>query len=245
MVEPVPRSVPHGPGCAKSLRREGEEAGLPPLQIALNIHRHCGVSLLRAQRLALGLTLERASTALRAMPGAGSRGAPKLDRIQLGHWESGDRTPKATTVGLLCRFYGCSAEDLGFEDMAARLPAAVRAPGLDAVPGEDDDSLFDRQFDHARRTVDRTLAASSVSAGQLDLLDEQVLEARQQYVYTPPAPMLAALLTHLGEVNNLAADRQPAVVQVHLSELTAMLSTLIADGLMKLGRLSQSRYWYR
>ncbi|MFD3970332.1 helix-turn-helix domain-containing protein [Streptomyces cyaneofuscatus] len=245
MVEPVPLSTPHGPGCAKALRRDGEEAGLPPLQIAKNIHRHCGVSLLRAQRLALGLTLEKAATALRALPGAGSRGAPRLDRIQLGHWESGDRTPKAATVGLLCRFYGCSAEDLGFTDTAASLPVAMRAPGLGAAPAEDDDSMFDRQFDQARRAVDRTLAASSVSAGQLDLLDEQVLEARHQYVYTPPAPMLTALLTHLGEVNSLAADRQPAVVQVRLSELTAMLSTLIADGLMKLGRLSQSRYWYR
>ncbi|MEU7327405.1 XRE family transcriptional regulator [Streptomyces parvus] len=243
IVNSVPTSKPHGPACAKALRREGEEAGIPPQQIALNIHRHCGVSLLRAQRVARGLSLEEAAAALRALPGAGSR-APKPTRFQLGNWESGEHTPRPITVGLLCRLYGCSAKGLGFEDTAAHVPAATTAPATGLQLEEDEESTFDRHFDLARRAVDRTLAASTVSTEQLDLLDEQVLEARQQYVYTPPAPMLTILLTHLGEVNNLAADRQPALVQVRLSELTAMLSTLIADGLMKLGKLSQSRYWY-
>ncbi|MEU0992339.1 hypothetical protein ABZ347_37625, partial [Streptomyces sp. NPDC005953] len=42
----------------------------------------------------------------------------------------------------------------------------------------------------------------------------------------------------------LAAERQPATVQMRLSEMTAVLATLIADALMKLGRLRQSRVWY-
>ncbi|MEU2769384.1 MULTISPECIES: XRE family transcriptional regulator [Streptomyces] len=99
-------------------------------------------------------------------------------------------------------------------------------------------------MDAARRSVDRTLAASTVSAAQLDMLDEQVLWAREQYVYTAPTPMLKVLLDHLTEVEDLAGQRQPAAVQVRLSELTAMLATLIADALMKLGHLPRSRSWY-
>nr|WP_228873934.1 XRE family transcriptional regulator [Streptomyces halstedii] len=56
--------------------------------------------------------------------------------------------------------------------------------------------------------------------------------------------MIKLLLNHLAEVEDLAAHRQPAAVQVRLSELTAMLATLVADALMKLGYLPRSRSWY-
>ncbi|MFI5642040.1 XRE family transcriptional regulator [Streptomyces goshikiensis] len=83
-----------------------------------------------------------------------------------------------------------------------------------------------------------------MSTNQLDMLDEQVLWAREQYVYTAPAPMIKVLLGQLTEVEDLAANRQPAAVQVRLSELTAMLATLVADALMKLGHLPRSQSWY-
>jgi tetratricopeptide (TPR) repeat protein len=46
------------------------------------------------------------------------------------------------------------------------------------------------------------------------------------------------------EVQALAAQRQPAVVQSRLSEATALLSLLSADALMKLGEVERARYWY-
>ncbi|GGP78694.1 hypothetical protein GCM10010278_66460 [Streptomyces melanogenes] len=95
-----------------------------------------------------------------------------------------------------------------------------------------------------RRSVDRTLATGSVSTAQLELLEEQVFRARQQYVSTPPRQMITVLLDHLVETEAMAAHRQCAAVQVRLSELTAMLATLVADALMKLGQLSRSQTWY-
>nr|WP_243088222.1 XRE family transcriptional regulator [Streptomyces sp. 891-h] len=103
---------------------------------------------------------------------------------------------------------------------------------------------LEQHVDAVRHEVDRTLASGTVTPTQLDLLDEQVLWAREQYVYTPPAPMLKVLLSQLKEVGYLAAHRQPATVQVRLSELTAMLATLIADALMKLGHLTRAQSWY-
>ncbi|MET9779322.1 XRE family transcriptional regulator [Streptomyces sp. NPDC006367] len=103
---------------------------------------------------------------------------------------------------------------------------------------------LEQRVDVARRSVDRTLAAGTVSSTQLDMLDEQVLWAREQYVYTAPTPMITVLLDLLAEVEELAGQRQPAAVQVRLSELTSMLATLVADALMKLGQLPRSRAWY-
>lgn len=100
------------------------------------------------------------------------------------------------------------------------------------------------RVDGVRRAVDRTLASATVNSSQLDHIDEMVLWASQEYISTPPGLMLSRLLDLLGEVQELAACRQPATVQIRLSELTAMLSTLTADALMKLGDLVRSRSWY-
>ncbi|MEV1011746.1 XRE family transcriptional regulator [Streptomyces sp. NPDC049881] len=83
-----------------------------------------------------------------------------------------------------------------------------------------------------------------MSSSQLDLLEERFNSLRLQYTTTAPALMLSHLLEELQEVEALANDRQPAAVQLRLSEMTAVLSTLVADALMKLGRLRQSRAWY-
>ncbi|MFC6511484.1 helix-turn-helix domain-containing protein [Streptomyces goshikiensis] len=244
--------TPHGPSCAKRLRQEATTHGESCSQIAFTIHAHCSVSLLRAHRLARGLTLKEAAEGLNALT-AGHKGAPRVDADQLGHWET-DRQPRPATLVLLCHYYGgLRPEDLGFESAEAAVPASVpstmvlaeRALPWPAAPrAEIVDESLERQVDAVRRSVDRTLAAGTVNSNQLDLLDEQVMWAREQYVYTPPAPMVKVLLDQLEEVESLAADRQPAAVQVRLSELTAILATLVADALMKLGYLPRSRSWY-
>ncbi|MFB8089409.1 helix-turn-helix domain-containing protein [Streptomyces sp. NPDC055992] len=231
---------PHRPSCARRLRQEALSRGDSVHELARAIRAHCSVSSLRAHRLARGLTLKQAADALNAR--AASRAdAPRVDGDQLGHWETG-RRPRPVTLGLLCEIYDCSPQDLGLAAPATTVIDQVRS----APDVREDDGLgsLELQVDFFRRAVDRTLAAGTVTATQLDHLDEQVLWDRERYVYTPPRPMMGSLLGHLAEVRELAAHRQPAAVQVRLSELTAVLATLIADVLMKLGHLTRSRSWY-
>ncbi|WP_331733416.1 XRE family transcriptional regulator (plasmid) [Embleya sp. NBC_00888] len=198
------------------------------------------------------MTQQAVAEGLRALGADLGADAPRVDAIQLGHWEVGHHHPKPAAIALLSRFYACSVGELGFGDAAAAgampLVGRVIAPAGSSAAAARGRSAgggsLGTRVDAARRSVDRTLSASSVSQAQLDVLDERVLWARQQYVYTPPAAMLEILLAHLAEVEDLAADRQPAVVQVRLSELTAMLATLVADALMKLGDLVRSQGWY-
>ncbi|MFE6977173.1 XRE family transcriptional regulator [Streptomyces sp. NPDC057682] len=174
-----------------------------------------------------------------------------MDGDQLGHWEKG-RQPLAATIELLSEFYACAPGDLGFPSTGSGhpppssdlVPAGRNLPSNSAAPGPFTADPLEQRVDAARRSVDRTLAAGTVSPNQLDMLDEQVLWAREQYVYTAPTPMISVLLDLLTEVEVLASHRQPAAVQVRLSELTSMLATLIADALMKLGHLPRSRSWY-
>ncbi|MEV0259490.1 helix-turn-helix transcriptional regulator [Streptomyces sp. NPDC050732] len=198
--------------------------------------------MLRAQRLARGWTQTEAVDHLRSMAEHLGLTAPRTDADQLRLWELGMHQPRQSPISLLCRLYDCSAHDLGFVVPAASEGAWTPPQPPDRVSAPVD--LLDDRVEAARRSMDRTLALGSVIAAQMDLLDERILDVRRQYVYTPPTKMLTELLDELEEVKNLAVDRQPAAVQVRLSEMTAVLATLIADALMKLGRLSPSRAWY-
>ncbi|GAA3388808.1 hypothetical protein GCM10017752_10730 [Streptomyces roseoviridis] len=245
----------HGPSCAKRLRESGAERGHAADEIARTIQAHCSVSLLRAQRLARGLTLAEAAEQVRELVSDLDR-APRVTVEQLRLWETGRHQPRRSTVLVLAAFYGCAPGDLGLEDTEAVAGVVLRAeswhgPRAEVIPvssiGERVPTAgehFSHRVDAARRAVDRTLASATVNASQLDHIDEMVLWASQEYISTPPALMLTRLLDLLAEVEGLAACRQPAAVQVRLSELTAMLSTLTADALMKLGDLARSRSWY-
>ncbi len=245
----------HGPSCAKRLLDSGAERGHSTDEIARTIRAHCSVSPLRAQRLARDLTLAEAAVQIRELVSDLDR-APRVTVEQLRLWETGGHQPIRSTVLVLAAFYGCSPGDLGLDETEAVAGVVLRSEPrhghrAEAITmpafGERIPTAAEHlshRVDAARRAVDRTLASATVNSSQLDHIDEMVLWASQEYISAPPALMLTRLLDLLAEVEGLAACRQPAAVQVRLSELTAILSTLTADALMKLGDLARSRSWY-
>ncbi len=237
----------HGAGCARSTRERATEQGWTDGEAAEAIRSCCGVSTLRAHRLARGLTLRRAGGELRELALRTSPAGPKADEDQLRLWETGARAPRADAVALLCRYYGTTPRELGLgpvgDAAGERMPfprPAVR-PGHGLALGQEPHF---RDLDDARRSVDRALAAGTVAPGQMDLLEEQLLLARYEYLFTPPARMTPRLLRFLGEVEELLSVRQPASVTVRLTEMSAVVATLIADALMKLGAIDDARLWY-
>lgn len=258
----------HPPSCAKRWRERAEAQRWPMERLVEEIHRCCAVSRLRAHRLALGWTLREATAQFHATRSPQDQGWPNLDEDQLGVWETNARRrPKTTTVDLLCRLYRTDAQGLGLAGdyrggVRAELPAPAEQPAIIPDPGPGNasfsferladqasagsglESYFDRCVESVRQRVDRTLASATVNTSQLDVLDERLHLYRLQYVATPPRPMMELLLADLVEIQALAADRQPAAVQARLSEITALLATLVADAQMKLGSLRQSRAWF-
>jgi len=95
-----------------------------------------------------------------------------------------------------------------------------------------------------RREVEDTLAAGTISPTRLDRLEELVGSHIRVYTTTAPAHALANLLVDIMDVRRLASQRQPAMIQERLSELSALLATLAADSLMKLGQIPDASAWY-
>ncbi|WP_406086367.1 hypothetical protein [Kitasatospora purpeofusca] len=214
----------------------------------------CGVSRLRAHRLGRGWTLRQAVGELIRLCETRGLARPNVDQDQLGAWETG-RTPRAGTIDLLCRLYETDAQGLGLtgdyrstSSPATATSAPTQGPGglvrLRPVTAPAVVDPFDELIDSYRRKVEETLASATTGATQLEILDEQIMDLRQAYVSSPPTEMLAQLVWLIEELRLLAAARQPAVVQSRLSEMIAVLATLVGDTLMKLGRLDQARLWF-
>lgn len=126
------------------------------------IHQHCGVSRLRAYRLALGKTLAVAGQELRALALQQDPGGPRVEGDQLGSWETGGREPRLAVVSVMCAYYGATPSDLGLsgEPPASASPEEAQLP----APVEASSSSLGARADAARRATNATLAAGTVAA---------------------------------------------------------------------------------
>ncbi|RQW95397.1 hypothetical protein [Micromonospora inaquosa] len=96
-----------------------------------------------------------------------------------------------------------------------------------------------------RTGLDEALASSTVAPRQLDLIEEAAGEHMRIYPAAPPGVMLSRLAAECVEVQTLCRRRQPAAVQARLSGTAALLATMCADALMRLGNVGEARLWYR
>jgi tetratricopeptide (TPR) repeat protein len=96
-----------------------------------------------------------------------------------------------------------------------------------------------------RTGLDEALASSTVSPRQMELIEESVAEHVQAYPASAPSLMLTRLASECAEVQALSRRRQPAMVQARLSGAAALLATMCADALMRLGEIRQAHLWYR
>lgn len=96
-----------------------------------------------------------------------------------------------------------------------------------------------------RTGLDEALASSTVAPQQLDLIEEAAGEHMRIYPAAPPRVMLSRLAAECVEVQILSRRRQPAAVQLRLSGAAALLATMCADALMRLGNVGEARLWYR
>ncbi|MEV1332716.1 hypothetical protein AB0J20_24450 [Micromonospora costi] len=96
-----------------------------------------------------------------------------------------------------------------------------------------------------RAELDEALSSSSVSPRHLELVEESASEHMRIYPSAPPSVMLSRLATDCSEIQVLSHRRQPAAVQARLSGAAALLATMCADALMRLGDAGEARLWYR
>jgi transcriptional regulator with XRE-family HTH domain len=165
-----------------------------------------------------------------------------VDRSTVVRWEGGQSEPWPYLWPKLAKLLSVTPVELSRLLAGDEQPAVSPRQQRSTSPDEPE-YLLD-VLDRTRRLVDHTLTTGLASHTRLDLIEEGVTEHLHTYTRTPPLAVLQRLNPDFLEVQSLAVQRQPAVVQYRLSEATARLSLLSADALMKLGEIERARYWY-
>jgi hypothetical protein len=97
-----------------SVRTEGQAAGWPTWRITLEIYKRLDVSLLRAQRLARGWTLQGAVAELRKSYVEIWGEEPRVSHQRLSRWGKGGDVPSIRYLECLCKIYRTRPDRLGF-----------------------------------------------------------------------------------------------------------------------------------
>jgi tetratricopeptide (TPR) repeat protein len=104
---------------ARAIRAHCLASGQSASDIALMIHSQCrpafGTTLVRAQRLALGIALADVVAQVRARYVSEGRTAPRFSETLLSSYEGGQKRPGPEYLHYLCCVYQAEPADLGYE----------------------------------------------------------------------------------------------------------------------------------
>jgi hypothetical protein len=133
---------------ARLIRARELVTGAPTAQIAAAIGGECGISMIRAYRLALGIALADVVAQVRARYAADGRRVPRFSETLLSAYESGQKRPGPEYLHYLCAAYQADPADLGYEGRCLCGGSHRPDPVTPSVP----------------RTSDRPVSAAAVSA---------------------------------------------------------------------------------
>lgn len=102
---------------------------------------------------------------------------------------------------------------------------------------------LDPRIDQARRAV-RFMIEPVPPSAAADYLEQAADTAARAAVDTPPATMLAALLSDFETAQDLLRSSLPQRTRRRTIRAAALLATLIAEDLMILGRVPRSSQWF-
>lgn len=245
---------PHDPACARRITEQGRIDGRTPDELVDVIHEHCGVSLLRAHRLAHGWTLAEAAERVRKQvpPDQGRTGAG-LAHQRISQWEKGSDVPSPPYLEALCRVFRTRPDRLGIgHDYTPAVPLDDRREHDNDKPdndlGDDKDEMKRRELlrmvasggvgmvsapmmhllHTVRATTDRLLDTQSVSATTIDYWEEVVRDYGREQLTTPPQVFIARTVADFLDLRRTLERRQPLEFQRRLYRAMAQLAGLIA-----------------
>ncbi len=103
----------HPARCGRDIRARLAKAGVGVPETADAVHRHCGVSRLRAYRLAYGWTQQELVRRIREHETEAGRSDPPLGHQRISRWERGER-PSPRYLDALCAVLRTRPDRLGF-----------------------------------------------------------------------------------------------------------------------------------
>jgi hypothetical protein len=238
----------HGNTCARRVVRDITARGGNSYDAALAAHRHCGVSLLRAHRLAHGYTLVEAVEALKGL--LQDRGTPGdgLAHQRLSRWENSMDTPSPRYLDALCCLYRTRPDRLGYGHDYSDAEPNPRQRFEEAVDR--------RHFLSAAAASAVFLPApmppiENIASGRgraaityVNLLEELTEESGLALYTTTPTEFIPARIVDLARIEACLLSTRSVDQERRLHRLFAKNATLIAIRLNDIAPLEDTFGWF-
>ncbi|RJO79230.1 hypothetical protein D5S18_02515 [Nocardia panacis] len=206
----------HSLACGRDIARELATAGGSDWEAAQAIRARCGVSALRAHRMARGYTLTEVARRLQQVLTDRGIACSGLSHQSVSRWETGLDMPSYQFLDALCRLYRTRPDRLGF--------------GSD-YSGSDEPAP-------ARRGLPST-AGATVRA-----LEEGVERSGRLVYILPPSEYIPARIRELATVQQLLLGEHSAETQRRLRRVEALLAGFVAFRLNDVADMHDTFPWF-
>ncbi|QIS09631.1 helix-turn-helix domain-containing protein [Nocardia arthritidis] len=209
----------HSFACGRKVAREQAAAGGSTWETVQAVRSHCGVSLLRAHRIAHGYTLVEVAERLQPLLVAGGAAGRCLSHQSVSRWETGLDMPSYQFLDALCRLYRTRPDRLGF--------------GSD-YSEPDTPSLSKPERPQAITSTTESLRALEESAERSGYL-----------VYVlPPSEYIPARIRELARIQQLLLSDQTPEVQRRLRRVESILAGFVAFRLNDVADIHDTFPWF-
>ncbi|MDX6743910.1 helix-turn-helix transcriptional regulator [Actinocorallia sp. A-T 12471] len=249
--------------------REAAQVTGDPLDVTIEkISRQCGVSLLRAHRLARGWTLQEVAERMRATTPSDETRTTRVSHPNVSRWETGSEKPSSRNLNALCQIYQTRPDKLGFgADYTG--PQQTPASGRNTADGPASDDIEDpmkrrdvlhglmvttglglnsRQafsVEDTRRSIMDLLENRPAISSSVMWWEEQAHNHAMAYRTKPALHLLSEVVADLDDVRQALEKRQSLDTQYRLTVVAAQLSGLLGILHVDLGFLRDARRWFR
>ncbi|WP_225730324.1 MULTISPECIES: helix-turn-helix domain-containing protein [unclassified Nocardia] len=221
----------HNSSCGRRLARNIIAAGGFADDAAFAVQRHCGVSPLRAYRIAAGYTLAEAAARLKEILRSYGRPSEGLAHQQLSRWENRKDVPTPHYLNALCVLYHTRPDRLGFGNDYS---------GTDAIAPTGREIV-----DHTPLPDPATIDLSAVgTATYLDLLEELTESAGRMLYTAAPTEYIPQRMADLARIKAYALSTGSAGIRRRLYRLFAKNAGFIAIRIIDIAGLDDCLEWF-
>lgn len=227
----------HARTSSAGVRGRCAALGLSIEDTAEAIHVECGVSRLRAWRVARGLKLQEMAALMKEQGQQANRPLGSLTHQRISAWERGEDQPSPHYLDALCRLFSTRPDKLGFgEDYG---PQPVHTSGPLSVAA-------DQSYGAAelRASTSGILIPSSRSANLVAQLEESVEQLDLRYRRVPTKVYLDQVLTAYRQATSLLYGRQGLRAQAKILRSVGHLAAVIGVLMIDLGDGPEAKEWF-
>jgi transcriptional regulator with XRE-family HTH domain/tetratricopeptide (TPR) repeat protein len=257
---------PQSGGGAGALRAQCVALGLDTEQIAERIRERCGVSRLRAWRLASGMTLQTLAALIRQQANESGGPVPLISHQRISAWERGEDVPSPRYLDALCRAFGTRPDRLGFGSDyggASPQPTAGSDGPRDDRPSTGGDphvkrrellrgaaalgigsGIVDRVADTRTRMSD-LFGTSGLSREAVERWEEAAEQHGLDYRCLPAPVHLLQVTEDFEQIGHSLAAPQGLTTRYRLHRVAARLAAVTGVLLIDLEHGQEARAWFR